>query len=195
MRDSSDAENSSSPFDKVRKRSSLRRAREIVLSAGEAIPIMQLLGWTAAAVVAIAILWRVPQWQVAWEVAHVQKLKPIEQFNSENEARKTLAQILGGIVVLAGGFTAWRNLKLAQEGQITDRYTKAIEQLGAVDASGNKKLEVRLGGIYALERIAKDSKRDHWPIMEVLCTYVRENAPNKPENASGEGHKQQQGSP
>jgi hypothetical protein len=35
---------------------------------------------------------------------------------------------------------------------------------------------VRLGGIYALERIARDSPRDHWTIMEVLTAYVRENA-------------------
>jgi hypothetical protein len=32
---------------------------------------------------------------------------------------------------------------------------------------------VRLGAIYALDRIARDSERDHWPIMEVLCAYVR----------------------
>jgi Pentapeptide repeats (8 copies) len=38
-------------------------------------------------------------------------------------------------------------------------------------------LELRLGGIYALERIARDSERDHWPIMEVLTAYVREHAP------------------
>jgi hypothetical protein len=38
-------------------------------------------------------------------------------------------------------------------------------------------LEVRLGGIYALERIARDSPTDHWTIIEVLSTYVRENSP------------------
>ncbi|MEH6477405.1 MAG: pentapeptide repeat-containing protein [Sneathiella sp.] len=37
-------------------------------------------------------------------------------------------------------------------------------------------LEVRIGAIYALERIAKDSLRDHMQIMEILCAYVRENA-------------------
>lgn len=68
---------------------------------------------------------------------------------------------------------------IMEQGQITDRFTKAIEQLGAIDASGKKKLEVRLGGIYALERIAHDSERDHWPVMEVLCAYVRENAPTQ----------------
>ena len=42
--------------------------------------------------------------------------------------------------------TATRSLDIAREGQITDRFTKAIEQLGAVDQTANKKLEVRLGG-------------------------------------------------
>jgi hypothetical protein len=69
------------------------------------------------------------------------------------------------------------SLDIASEGQITDRYTKAIEQLGAVDQAGKNKLEVRLGGIYALERIAKESEKDHWPIMEVLTAYVHKNAP------------------
>jgi len=64
-----------------------------------------------------------------------------------------------------------KNVQVAQEGQITERFTRAIEQLG------NRKRVIRLGGIYALERIAKDSADDHWTIMEVLTTYVRENAP------------------
>ena len=48
-----------------------------------------------------------------------------------------------------------------------------------MDAEGKPKinLEVRLGGIYALERIAKDSPKDEWTIMEVLTAYVRQNAP------------------
>jgi hypothetical protein len=33
---------------------------------------------------------------------------------------------------------------------VTDRYTKAIEQLGS------DRLDVRIGGIYALERVARD---------------------------------------
>jgi hypothetical protein len=50
-------------------------------------------------------------------------------------------------------------------------------QLGAVNGKGEKQLEIRLGGIYALEQVAKDSPDDyHWPIMEVLTAYVREHA-------------------
>lgn len=66
-----------------------------------------------------------------------------------------------------------------EQGHITDRYTKAIEQLGKLD--GDKpNIEIRLGAIYALERIARDSPRDHWTIMEVLTAYVRQNAPAAP---------------
>jgi len=54
-----------------------------------------------------------------------------------------------------------RTLELSEQGQVTDRYTKAIEQLGS------DKLDVRIGGIYALERVARDSARDHPTIMEV----------------------------
>jgi hypothetical protein len=44
-----------------------------------------------------------------------------------------------------------------RERRITDSFTKAVELLGKPE------LEVRLGAIYALERIARESKRDHWP--------------------------------
>jgi hypothetical protein len=111
-------------------------------------------------------------------------VKPTELFSIENEARKTLSQIIGGFVVIIGLlFTganlaitqreAEKNRSLALEGQITDRFTKAITQLG------DEKLEVRLGGIYALERIAKDSEKDYLTIIEVLTAYVREHAPRK----------------
>lgn len=43
-------------------------------------------------------------------------------------------------------------------------------------------IEVRIGGLYALERIAQDSMlheggREHLPVMEIICSYIRENAP------------------
>lgn len=98
----------------------------------------------------------------------------MERFTAENEARKTLAQILGGVAVLLSLCVAWGTLEVGREGQITDRFTKAIAQLGE---GGKDDLTVRLGGIYALERIARDSERDHWPVMEVLTTYVRDPTP------------------
>jgi uncharacterized protein YjbI with pentapeptide repeats len=70
---------------------------------------------------------------------------------------------------------ALKNAQTAEDKQITERFAKAIEQLG------NEKIEVRLGAIYTLERIAKDSAKDHWTIMEILTAFVRENAPLKEE--------------
>jgi hypothetical protein len=51
--------------------------------------------------------------------------------------------------------------------RITDVFGKAVELLG------REELETRLGAIYALERIAHESERDHWAIMETLTAYVR----------------------
>jgi uncharacterized protein YjbI with pentapeptide repeats len=60
-----------------------------------------------------------------------------------------------------------RTHELTEQGQVTDRYTKAIEQLGS------DKLDVRIGGIYALERVARDSPRDHPTVIEVLAAFIR----------------------
>ncbi|WP_292388044.1 pentapeptide repeat-containing protein [Methanosarcina sp. UBA5] len=88
----------------------------------------------------------------------------------------TLAQILGGIAVGIGIYFAWGNLTTAREGQITERFTRAVDQLGAINQSGNPATEIRLGGIYSLERIANKSEKDYWPIMEILTAYVRKNS-------------------
>ena len=67
-----------------------------------------------------------------------------------------------------------RTLELTEQGQVTDRYTKAIEQLGS------DKLDVRIGGIYALQRIANDSAQDHPTVMEVLAAFVRDHSRKQP---------------
>ena len=93
------------------------------------------------------------------------------------DGQVTLVQIITGILVLLGLYwtsrrvlAAEETVRVAEEGQVTERFTRAIAQLG------DKEMAIRLGGIYALERIAKDSEKDHGPIMEVLTAYVRENA-------------------
>ena len=85
----------------------------------------------------------------------------------------SLALLAGTIGVIGAVYTA-RTFALNRAGQITDRFTKAIEQLG------HEQLDVRLGGIYALERIAKDSREDHPQVVEVLTAYVREHAARSP---------------
>lgn len=106
-----------------------------------------------------------------------------EKANLINEYRTTsiqliatLAQILGGTVVVVGVYFAWKNITIAQEGQITERFTRAVDQLGAKDQLGNPAIEIRIGGIYALKRILDSSDEDYWPIMQTLTAYVRNNS-------------------
>jgi len=72
----------------------------------------------------------------------------------------------------AGGlvYTA-RTYRVTREGHITDRYTRAVEQLGSEAAA------IRLGGIYALEGLMRDSASDQPTIVEVLASFVRQRAP------------------
>jgi uncharacterized protein YjbI with pentapeptide repeats len=68
--------------------------------------------------------------------------------------------------------------KADQERRITENFTKSVEQLGS------DKLQVRLGGIFGLERIARESEDDYWPTMEIITAFIRESAPwREPENA------------
>jgi Pentapeptide repeats (8 copies) len=122
-----------------------------------------------------------------------------EQDKLQNDARGALLQGLGGAVLLLGAYFTWRQvqtsreqlkhdaaatrdqlqaardqLQLTHEGQITDRFTKAVDQLGS------QHLDVRVGGIYALERIARDSPSDRATIEEVLTAFVRGHAPWPP---------------
>jgi uncharacterized protein YjbI with pentapeptide repeats len=110
------------------------------------------------------------------------------------QAAAVLVQVFGGGFLIATLFYTLRTVRLtqegnqltreqirvSQEGQITDRFSRAIDQLG------NESLEIRLGGIYALERIARDSPTDYGPVMEVLTAYVREHAqiPPMPDDLS-----------
>ncbi len=57
--------------------------------------------------------------------------------------------------------------KDAAERRVTDLYAKAVEQLGS------DKAPVRLGGLYALRRLAQDDARQRQTIVDVLCAYLR----------------------
>ncbi len=148
-----------------------------------------ILVFALIAFICAFVLIYVPKWQLLDEGI----TDPKERIELENKLRMTLSQTLGGLFILVGLYFAWRRIaateravEVSQQGQITERFTRATDQLGATNERGEKKLEIRLGGIYALERIARDSKDDHRQVMEVLTAYVRENAPLKPKANHGE---------
>jgi hypothetical protein len=85
------------------------------------------------------------------------------------------------MVLLVGAYFTYRQvmnsreqLRIAQEGQITERFTRAIDQLG------HAQVDVRIGGIYALARIARDSTSDLITIGQVLTAFIRSHAPWPP---------------
>ncbi|GAA0577648.1 hypothetical protein GCM10010172_73040 [Paractinoplanes ferrugineus] len=95
-----------------------------------------------------------------------------------NDLRAGLLQLAGGIALAAGLVLTYRQLRMNRDGQITERFTAAISHLGQDEDN----LSVTLGGIYALERIARDSHSDRSAIQEILAAYVRARAPSPPRN-------------
>ena len=123
------------------------------------------------AVAAWALFVPAADWLATHDVGHVTgSLRILRLQTARDAARGRLLTFGAGLFALAALVFTARNFALSREGQVTDRYTKAIEQLGS------DKLDVRLGGIYALERVARDSARDHPTVMEVLAAFIREHS-------------------
>jgi uncharacterized protein YjbI with pentapeptide repeats len=130
----------------------------------------------------IFAVWKIPQIQVPNKLSTAER----ERITLEDKVRTTLIQAIGGSAIFITGCfallnyqisqkkleldkeTSQKNLELADSKQITERFSKAVEQLG------EESITIRLGAIYSLERIAKNSKYDHWTIMEVLTAFIRE---------------------
>jgi hypothetical protein len=144
-----------------------------------------VLAAALAAALIYLLLWYAPDLLARHDVAGLSRQRQATQLpGAIDSARGRLLTLGAGLVALAALVYTARSFALSREGQITDRYTRAIEELGS------DKLEVRIGGIYALERIARDSARDHVTVMEVLAAFIRERsheslAPRRPADGGG----------
>ena len=96
---------------------------------------------------------------------------------SLNESRGTTVRNVGLIIaaLTALPLAIWRGLvaekqaDAAQKSLRNERYQKGAEMLGS------EVLSVRLGGIYALQRLAKEYPEEyHVQIMGLFCTFVRD---------------------
>ncbi|MFD9395965.1 hypothetical protein ACFWBB_36070 [Streptomyces sp. NPDC060000] len=61
-----------------------------------------------------------------------------DRLKAVNDVRTTLLQAVGGMVVLFGAYATWRQLRVSQdglratqEGYVTDRFSRAVDQLGS----------------------------------------------------------------
>ena len=61
--------------------------------------------------------------------------------------------------------------ELTRQGQASERFTRAVDQLGS------DRPEVRLGGIYGLEQIAQQAPDNRLAVTEVLVAYLHRTSP------------------
>lgn len=88
-----------------------------------------------------------------------------------SDVRTALLTLLAGLIAVAGAIYTAKTFRLSRQGQITDRLTRAVDQLDS-DA-----VDIRLGGILALERLGHESRQERVQIMEILAGFVRERSP------------------
>ena len=96
-------------------------------------------------------------------------------------------QIFGGVALILTFVATWvqiadtreaseQTLELTQSQQQSERYTTAVAQLGS------PRLEIRLGGIYALQQVARESPRLQQPVAELMMAYLKRNHPVRQRN-------------
>ncbi len=149
----------------------------------------------ALSVVILAVLF-VPDYFVGRDSPGApERLTPKQLLDAKNDARATVLQGIGGMLLVITALFSWRQVRIGhsqvhpnqdaqraterqqarelhvtQEAQLTDRFTRAVEQLGS------DMQDVRIGAVYSLERIARDSASDRAAIVDILAAYVRGHA-------------------
>ncbi|WP_079148511.1 pentapeptide repeat-containing protein [Streptomyces agglomeratus] len=120
------------------------------------------------------------------EVEGLSKKDPFEladaRLRLQNDLRTTALQAVGGLAVLAGAVLAFEQLRedgdqaadaqtLTRQGQASERFTRAIDQLGS------SRPETRTGGVYGLEQVASQHREDNrLAVTEVLVAFLHRRA-------------------
>lgn len=146
---------------RARRRERVRRLGMIALIAVGALVLLVVLPW---------LVWRGP---------YIIDAKYIDR----TELTKGSAALVTGLRTAVVAFTAAlgagiallytaRTYRLTRRGQITDRFTKALERLGSPE------IYVRIGGILALEQIVQDApEQAATDAARVLGHFIRHRAP------------------
>ena len=111
---------------------------------------------------------------------------------NRTDTMKTALLVIGGSGALAALYVSYRKQRTDEANHVrdqdklfTERYTAAVAQLG------NEAAAVRLGGVYALARIADDSKQDRptsQPVVRVSTHALRPRRPGEGRRARSAHH-------
>lgn len=128
---------------------------------------MNLLRWGAGILLISAALLLLVHLLPEALVGAPDRATDLELVQARNDVRTTLVQLLVALLLLVGAVYTVRTFTLNRQGQFATRYTQAIDQLAS------EKEDVRIGGLYALERISKDSPRDYLTVIQVFMSFIR----------------------
>jgi Pentapeptide repeats (8 copies) len=107
-------------------------------------------------------------WLVPLLLTDIRGLSAVEQLKARNDVRTSLVAFAVAVGSAGALWFTYRSYRLQKDQNATDRYSHAVDQLG------HDRPEVRLGGIYALERLAQDSSVDYRTVVFVLGAFVRQ---------------------
>ncbi len=179
------------------------------------------LGVTLLLAIFAVLVAFLPRWLVERRIRTLgATLAPAERVEAENNVRMALLQAISGVLLALGFLVTWlqlgqaqkqftssqeqtqkqleqngTQLSIARTGQLADRFSRAMEQLGSTSP------DVRIGGVYALEGLLVDlgedpsanvqlsayQSADRQAIIEILTAYVRNHAPWDPGTAPQPG--------
>ena len=123
------------------------------------------------------LLLAVGLWVTCWQWEWLRSGGP--ESASNGDTLRNAGLMLGGILALVLALwrgwvaeqqkaTAQRQADIAQQSSLNERYERGAEMLGS------PVLSVRLGGVYALRRLAEEHPEQyHIQIMELFCAFVR----------------------
>lgn len=159
------------------------------------------------AMVAVGLaIWLIPRWQVhRWRRAGISNEEKLAELGVQ--ARSSITQALGGLALIVTlAITAFQvnearrsadktqksaadnlrlatlNLRLTEQGQVSERFSRAVDQLGATNKDGSPATDVRTGALFSLMRIGIDFETHRQPALLVAISYVTNNyrAPTAP---------------
>lgn len=148
--------------------------------------VLVLFGWDSPSFVGVIILsflalllatvLAFPSWVTTLDQAKA--TPPADLVKARNDVRTALLQGFGSVLLLAGAGVAFTQLRTSQQelrtsaqGQQTERFSRAVEQLAAATPS------VRLGGIFTLVQLAEQNSSQRTVVAQILGAYVQERAP------------------
>jgi uncharacterized protein YjbI with pentapeptide repeats len=131
---------------------------------------LALLAIASLAIIGVVLVIVLPS-----HLIQIAGLTPTQRVQEISQTRGSLVQLIAGIAILLGLYFTLQSVQISRaallatvENQLSERYAKSLELV-----KSSNTLEVRLGGILALERIAITSAADREPILDFLTTVLR----------------------